>query len=345
MPAVNRETWPATYDLEERDGKAVLPMDFFPTCCPGQLDNAWAARTVKYRPYFESAAVQSGIVNKNHRCGENIPENVAEWKAMVQKQILGKKYRERMKSGWNSAIERLTGNNGDDAMGGHSDAGPDFSFDGHRPICQEDVGNVLFGEKVRKMVKNGELEQPMALLFMWGYYLTMEGCSFKWDIEATNQYIQDNEYNVVLGNKCAGGKSMTIHCWVRIGTKVSVNSFQTTLRKQQIKIWGVTFEGSLKIDEGAVNDKESNLELVDIGEYLPAKVKADMGRVNNTRFMVKRHREEMVDLDELMRMKVAKLYSWADREGVPREDIYKVMTEMKDDIQSSGGDEAMGGGG
>ena len=29
MPAVNRETWPAKYDLEERDGKAVLPMDFF----------------------------------------------------------------------------------------------------------------------------------------------------------------------------------------------------------------------------------------------------------------------------------------------------------------------------
>ena len=171
----------------------------------------------------------------------------------------------------------------------------------------------------------------------------MEGCSFKWDIEAKNQYIQDNEYNVVLGNRCAGGKSMTIHGWVRIGTKVSVNSFQTTLRKQQIKIWGVTFEGSLKIDEGAVNDKESNLELVDIGEYLPVKVKADMGRVNNTRFMVKRHCVEMVDLDELMRMKVAKLYSWADREGVPREDIYKVMTEMKDDIQSSGGGGTIGG--
>ena len=50
------------------------------------------------------------------------------------------------------------------------------------------------------------------------------------------------------------------------------------------------FEGSLKINEGARYDKESNLEIVDIGEFLPANVKTDMNRLNNTRFMVKRFR-------------------------------------------------------
>ena len=93
-----------------------------------------------------------------------------------------------------------------------------------------------------------------------------------------------------------------------------------------------------------MNDEESNLELVDIGEYPPVKVKTDICRVNNTRFMVKRHREEMVDKNELIQMKVANLYSWANREGLSCEDIYRVMTEMKDDIQSSVGDEVKGGG-
>ena len=148
----------------------------------------------------------------------------------------------------------------------------------------------------------------MALLFMWGYYLTMEGCSKKWELEATNQYIWYQKWNVVLGNNCAGDKSMFIHGWLRVGTKVAVNSFQTYLRKKQKKCWGVMFEGSLKINEGVRNDSKSNLKIVDIGEFLPAKVKTDMSRLNNTRFMVKRFSGETMDRDKLLRMKVSNLY-------------------------------------
>ena len=112
----------------------------------------------------------------------------------------------------------------------------------------------------------------MALLFMWGYYLTMEGCSKKWGTEATKQYIEDEGWNVVLGSECAGDKSMFIHGWLRIGTKIAVNSFQTHLRNQQKKCWGVVFEGSLKINEGKPKDGKSEFNIVDIGEFLPRKV-------------------------------------------------------------------------
>ena len=336
--------WPANYDLEECDGKAILDRDFFPTCCPSQLDDAWAARTVHFRPYFEAAAVKSGIVDKNHECGKNNRANVAQWKTMAQKVILGKKYRDRMKSGWNNALEALTKSKGINAIGGVSTVGPEFSFRGKTPISQADVGSILFGPEVSELVKSGSLEQPMALLFMWGYYLTMEGCSYKWELESTNQYIQDNKWNVVLGNKCSGEKSMTIHGWLRVGTKVAVNSFQTYLRKQQKKFWGVMFEGSMKINEGAHNDKDSDLEIVDIGDYLPEKVKTDMSRVSITRFMVKRFRGETLDLRKMMRMKVSNLYCWADEENLSREEVYKVMTEMKDKKTSSGRGDAVGRG-
>ena len=38
-----------------------------------------------------------------------------------------------------------------------------------------------------------------------------------------------------------------------------------------MKCWGVVFEGSLKIKEEKVQN-DSRYEIVDIGEYLPAKV-------------------------------------------------------------------------
>ena len=329
--------WPAKYDLEESDGKAILDRDFFPTCCPSQLDDAWAARTVHFRPYFEVAAVKSGIVDKNHECGKNNRKNVALWKAMAQKVILGKKYRDHMKSGWNKAIEALTKSNGSDAIGGVSGDGSAFSFRGKAPISQADVGSILFGPDVCELVNSGSLEQPMALLFMWGYYLTMEGCSYKWELESTNQYIQDNKWNVVLGNKCAGEKSMTIHGWLRVGTKMAVNSFQTYLRKQQKKCWGVVFQGSLIIKEGVQTDEKGrDLEIVDIGDYLPAKVKTDMSRVSITKFIVERIHGETLDAGQLMRIKVSNLYCWADEEELSREEVYKVMTEMKDKKTGSG---------
>ena len=327
MSKVDRTKWPATYELHAIGGKAILPRDFFPTCCPGQLDEAWAARTVHFRPYFEAAAVQSGIVDANHECGENNRDNVSQWLVTVKRKILGKKYRNTMKSGWNKAMEELTNeSNGDVDL---SSMHPNFAFRGRRPITQSDVTSILFGSDVTNLVKSGELDQPMALLFMWGYYLTMEGCSKKWEKETTMQYIEDENWNVILGNECVGEKSMSVHSWVRVGAKAAVNSFQTHLRIQQKKCWGVTFESSLKINEGASSDEKSDLKIVDIGEYLPVKVKSDIMRINNTKFMVKRLREEKIDRGELMRMKVSNLYGWADQELISHEEIYKVMTEMK----------------
>ena len=123
-----------------------------------------------------------------------------------------------------------------------------------------------------RIAKSGALELPMALVFMWGYYLTMQSCSLKWELATTKQYIEECGYNVVLGDMCAGEKSMQKHGWVRIGLKLSVNSFQTSLRTNQLKCWGVVFKGSLKIKEEKVQN-DSRYEIVDIGEYLPAKVK------------------------------------------------------------------------
>ena len=98
---------------------------------------------------------------------------MTQWLTIAKKVILGKKYRDRMKHGWNQALERLTKSDDGDSLPGHGIDEPDFSYRGRRPISQADVGSLLFGIEVSNLVRSGSLEQPMALLFMWGYHLMM----------------------------------------------------------------------------------------------------------------------------------------------------------------------------
>ena len=88
----------------------------------------------------------------------------------------------------------------------------DFSFHKNRPTTQEDVKTILFGKKVTKMIKRGNFEELMALLFKWGYYLTMEECSVRWTERATAKYISNKGYNIELGNNCVMDKQMSVHC-------------------------------------------------------------------------------------------------------------------------------------
>ena len=185
--------WSDKYNIVLRGTKAVIDRDFFPTCIPSQLDDEWAARTVHFRPFFEPTAMESGIVNQDHACGKNTPANVAMWKKMAHNVILGKTYREYMINGWNTALQELTQEKEKSESHGNSKFVPDFSFGDNRPYSQEDVRKILFGETVVGMVKENDLEEPLALLFMWGYYLTMQGYSLDWANKTTDTYINDKK--------------------------------------------------------------------------------------------------------------------------------------------------------
>ena len=301
---------------------AVLPRDFFPTTSAYQLDMEWAERTVHFRPYFEPSAVASGIVDKAHACGSRDPENVATWLKMAQQDITGKRLRERMKSGWNDALARFM-----------RTCGGDFAYNGHEPTTQADVQKILFSDELglgKMTEEGGNLEILMALVFKWGYYLTMQSCSSNWEWDTTVAYIRECKYNVVLGDECVGRRALAKHGMVRIGLKLCVGSFHAYLRIRQAKHWGVVFEGRLKIDE-----KDSNYEVVDIGEYLPATVKRDMGRKSDTRFMVRRVWN--VDKRKLLQSKVAALYSWAKTNGMNREDVYDAWIKMAEGGKAEGG--------
>ena len=46
---------PHDYPMKENGGKAIISRDFFPTMCPSQLNDDWATKTIKFRPWFEKA--------------------------------------------------------------------------------------------------------------------------------------------------------------------------------------------------------------------------------------------------------------------------------------------------
>ena len=101
----------------------------------------------------------------------------------------------------------------------------DLSFQGETPTTQADVKEILFRDEVTTMVKSGNLAEPMALLYKWGYYLTMEGCSLNWTTKATKDYIELKGYNVELGNECVS--SFMESNWQKNGHQQFPNEFKT----------------------------------------------------------------------------------------------------------------------
>ena len=324
-----------TYPLETKNGKVLIVRDFFPRLSSSKFDFAWASCTVSYRPYFVLSALgNDGIVQRDHACGVSNRKNIELWLNQVKNDILGTKYRACMKVGWNEALAELTRR--PTTMGVASADGSvatDFTFNGKSPVCQDDAREILFGDEVTGMVKRGELKQPFALLFMWGYYLTMENCGVEWAERSTEKYIADEKFQVTLVDGCAGGKSMKHHGWYRIASKLAVNSYHTQLRKQQKKAWGMTFEITMRTNAKAVTEDGSIFEVVDIGEYLPQRVIAEIQRVDETKFVIRRCGGPAMDNREKLRLKIDDLFGWANERGI---DNATVLREAENIIDEDG---------
>ena len=84
------------------------------------------------------------------------------------------------------------------------DNGAEFSFKGRTPTTMSNVINVLFRDEGTKMMKEGNYTTAFGLIYKWGYYLTMEGCTSTWVEDATAKFITDNGFKVVLGDKSKG---------------------------------------------------------------------------------------------------------------------------------------------
>ena len=202
----------------------------------------------------------------------------------------------------------------------------DFSFRGKTPTTQEDVKNILFGDEVTKMVLSGSLEEPMALLFKWGYYLTMEGCSLDWASTATEKYIHERGYKIILGEECDGDQKMTQHGWKRYGKKNATNSFQTILRKKQKLIWNCVFESSSNLETEMDAVGRGDIEVVDIKDFLPQCIINDMTRKDGTRFKVRFCHPEEIDINTRLKQKVDELLRWACGQRIDNALVLETVT-------------------
>ena len=323
---------PAEYKLVLKEGKAVLPCDFFPTLSPAKLTEEWAAMTVKFHPYFLEDTMLPGTstVDPKHSSGENNPHNRQAWLKLVVNEILGNEFRHHMKFGWQLGLQDMyseeDNNKGEGAVTAASTSAvtchTGFSFNGIRPYTQEDVYEKLFCEELGEMIKQRQFAQPFALVYMWGYYLTMEGCTNRWAKKATDTWLEKKNYRVVLGGSSAGKKSTgsRIHIEERIGRKIACNSFLTRLRTKQKTMWNMVLLFNHRIADPPTEG--GPVEVVDIGPYLPTVVKRDMQRRDKTKFLVQFN--ENWTRNDAIEMRVAELHKWATKNNV--------LKEIKNDI-------------
>ena len=157
----DRQVLPKTYlPVELKNGNAVIPRDFF------------AVLSIILAPYFETAVID----NANHATGKNTLGVRKVWLHKVIKNIFGKQYRDMVRMGWNNGLSNEMPKNTSGASAARRmDSGVDFSFKGKTPTTIKDATDIVFGDEVTKMVKDGNIATAGGLLYKWGYYLTMEG--------------------------------------------------------------------------------------------------------------------------------------------------------------------------
>ena len=164
--------------------------------------------TIKYQSYFVK-----GRVADNLALGLPTDENVASWEKLLREVVFGKLFKNHMTHGFNVGLGVASSEI--------------LTYDDEIPRSQGDVKRLLFLDAMTGMVKGGEYGIPMACLWMWVYYLLMEGCVSNWVENAVGDYITTAGYNIVLGTQHKGEAVASTHCFYRIGQKAATNSFQT----------------------------------------------------------------------------------------------------------------------
>ena len=98
-----------------------------------------------------------------------------------------------------------------------------------------------------------------------------------------------NSRGMTLGSKT--------HSWIRIGKKMASNSFIEGIRKKQEKTWGVKLLPGKRVSDIDVAHPGKR-DVIDIGPYLPARVRREMTRKDGTMFLIE-FKEEKANTPEL----------------------------------------------
>jgi len=64
-----------------------------------------------------------------------------------------------------------------------------------------------------EMMKGEEYGIPMACLWVWVYYLSMEGCVSNWVENVVGGYISNAGYNIVYGAQLEREAVVSMHCF------------------------------------------------------------------------------------------------------------------------------------
>ena len=138
------------------------------------------------------------------------------------------------------------------------------------------------------------------------------------------EYINLMGYYIELGKNCIMEKQMSMHCWNRIGRKMAINSFQTNLRRKQMKILGVRLPTSSLLEMTDTGD----IETVDIKEFLPQRVISYMSRNDGTMFKIMRcGLGRVVDNQVRLRRKINDLVNWKNERKMDRSVVECMVNE------------------
>ena len=93
--------------------------------------------------------------------------------------------------------------------------------------------------------------------------------------DSSAEYIESANFRIKLGEQVNSDKVVTTHSFHRIDCKLATNSFQTVIHRMQDVYWGVRLKTNALLGSNLDSDE---LHIVDIGNYIPSSIRAQIHR-------------------------------------------------------------------
>ena len=291
---------------------AIIPSNIIPTQSPRALTVVWAQRVYPYFAYLDSSQRdESNKVCAPLELIDSNDMNSARFLKWAKEEFVGRSFRLAMMKAFDDKV----------ANAAHHDG---FKWNHQVPRTAKHVQNILFSDKILGLLQDGRSHMVMSYLVSWFYCFTFQHGMDCWVESAIMNYFEMNDMRVILGDPTANNTRQ--HCMIRLAKKIATNSCLTSLRVSCLKLWGLTLEIGVRVDQDEKPPDESGTyELADLSVYLSANIMKIIHRNGGAKFWIK-HKHPVScknDIDVRFRNVI-----WFDAMGcgMTREQIQSSMT-------------------
>ena len=218
--------------------KLVILMDFFPFNSTSWLSEDWAYQTIKYFRSFNKLMAHEGTTlrNYNYTGATTTKSNVQAWVNYAKEHIVGETFKNYLRLPFDKGIQELGAlDQKRREKGEEFGTEVNFLYRGIYHQTKDEVKSIYFGDEVKVLIRAEKYSLLCGLVYKWAPSFSHQNFPGHWAEVAVENYMDAQKCNVILGTERQRDTKMLVHLFVWLGKKMATNSFQTRMRKTQLR--------------------------------------------------------------------------------------------------------------